>query len=60
MPKSELAKRARRLREQQGFDRSRVSWDHQGVEVRCSQCEASVVNNVAIHERGCPNERRRS
>ena len=25
---------------------------------RCSACSALVVNNVAIHERGCLNERR--
>lgn len=40
----------------QGFDRSRKSG--KGARVRCSQCEALVINGVACHERGCPNQRR--
>jgi hypothetical protein len=24
--------------------------------IRCSQCEALVVNGIPIHESGCPNE----
>ena len=27
--------------------------------VRCSQCEALVINGIATHERGCPNAPRR-
>jgi hypothetical protein len=53
-----------------GFDRSReyseddgVSIDDDGCEriisVRCSRCEALVINGHATHERGCPNARRR-
>ena len=32
------------------FNRSTGHWD-----VRCSQCQALVINNTATHERGCPN-----
>jgi hypothetical protein len=45
-----------------GFDRSaRIGRDDagrycKGVRVRCSQCEALVINGVAAHERTCPNE----
>jgi hypothetical protein len=45
----------------QGFDRSVPSGrDDAGrftkaVRVRCSQCEAAVINGVACHETGCPN-----
>lgn len=35
-----------------GFDES------VGRRVRCSQCQACVCNGVALHEQGCPNERR--
>lgn len=42
---------------ERGFDRS-YYLDVEGkyVEVRCSQCEALVVNGVPTHERGCPHE----
>ena len=45
-----------------GFDKSsRVGRDDtgrfcKGVHVRCSQCDAVVINGVAAHERTCPNE----
>jgi hypothetical protein len=39
----------------QGFDNSSVVED--GVRARCSQCEALVINGLATHERGCPNQR---
>jgi hypothetical protein len=32
-----------------GFDLSK------GRHVRCSQCDAVVINGVACHEHGCPN-----
>lgn len=38
----------------QGFDESKVSC--YGVSVRCSQCEAMVINGVGCHEHGCPNK----
>lgn len=47
-----------------GFDRStRIGRDDngrfcKGIRVRCSQCEAAVINGIACHERGCPNEPR--
>jgi hypothetical protein len=37
----------------QGFDQSVISG--RAVCVRCSQCEALVINGVATHETGCPN-----
>lgn len=37
-----------------GFDQSRTG-SHGEVHVRCSQCEALVVNGTPTHERGCPN-----
>ena len=40
-----------------GFDRSsHVAFTKQ-FKVRCSQCEALVINNVPCHETGCPNAR---
>jgi hypothetical protein len=33
-----------------GFDLS------EGLSVRCSRCEAVVINGVPCHERNCPNE----
>lgn len=39
-----------------GFDLSKYSHFTQAMRVRCSQCEAMVVNGVPIHESGCPNE----
>lgn len=47
----------------QGFDRS-ASWGERWpggasrdyVAVGCSQCAATVINGVACHETGCPNE----
>lgn len=38
-----------------GFDKSRESVDSDGIRVRCSQCEALVINGLACHETGCPN-----
>lgn len=38
----------------QGFDDSYRS-DSGGYRVRCSQCEAIVINGMACHETGCPN-----
>lgn len=44
-----------------GFDRSeRIGRDDsgrfcKGVRVRCSQCEALVINGMACHETGCRN-----
>ena len=56
----ELAKVAADLR-RQGFDGAHVGTDDDGmksVTIKCSQCQASVINGVACHEHGCPNTRR--
>lgn len=48
-----------------GFDASyRLERDEYGrftsaVRVRCSQCDALVINGIACHETGCPHGRRR-
>lgn len=39
-----------------GFDQSRAIPFQRGAAVACSQCEALVINGVACHERGCPNQ----
>jgi hypothetical protein len=39
-----------------GFDLSRYYEGDDGVTVWCSQCEALVINGVACHETGCPNQ----
>jgi hypothetical protein len=37
-----------------GFDRSEL--DEEGsIRVRCSQCEALVINGIPCHESNCPN-----
>lgn len=41
-----------------GFDRSTVEPFTRGAWVRCSQCEALVINGIACHETGCPNRTR--
>jgi hypothetical protein len=48
--------------ESQGFDCCRLASYGGGqysVRVRCSQCEALVINGMATHESGCPNKQRR-
>lgn len=49
-----LAARLRR----RGFDRSRTIPFGGGVRVGCSQCVALVINGIACHEHGCPNQQR--
>lgn len=39
-----------------GFDRSRPLADG-GVAVRCSHCNACVINGLPSHETTCPNAR---
>jgi hypothetical protein len=39
-----------------GFDRSYHVPFTKTFEVRCSQCAALVINNIATHERGCPHD----
>lgn len=41
-----------------GFDLTKYDRSEHRYRVRCSQCEALVINGVACHETGCPNERR--
>ena len=39
-----------------GFDASRHVPFTSTYRVACSNCEALVINGVAAHERGCPNQ----
>jgi hypothetical protein len=39
-----------------GFDRSYTK--DKIIHVKCSQCEAMVINGVACHETGCPNAKK--
>ena len=45
-----------------GFDESEFrpfgSDGHHTWKVRCSQCQALVINGLPCHETGCPNQRR--
>ena len=43
-------------RQAEGFDRSYVS-SAEYVTIRCSQCDALVINGHACHEMGCQNRR---
>ena len=42
--------------QQRGFDKARHVPFTSTFRVGCSQCEALVINGVACHETGCPNE----
>jgi len=42
--------------EKQGFDKCSADEDEDTIRVRCSQCEALVINGMATHEMGCPNK----
>ena len=46
-----------RLRDQDFEDSYAVPFSR-SWEVRCSCCEALVINGVPTHETGCPNARR--
>ena len=39
-----------------GFDESSVILFGGGWRPRCSRCEVLVINGVATHETGCPNQ----
>jgi hypothetical protein len=41
-----------------GFDRSTYNPSGHSWSVRCSQCEALVINGLPSHEFGCPNRPR--
>lgn len=47
--------RVKYLRETLGFDLSTWCLADRAHSVRCSQCEALVINGTPTHERGCPN-----
>lgn len=39
-----------------GFDRSELDEDDNTISVKCSYCDALVINGVPCHERGCENQ----
>jgi hypothetical protein len=39
----------------QGFDETKYDRATGTYRVRCSQCEATVINGIACHEPGCLN-----
>ena len=41
-----------------GFDQT-YKIRNGGYRVKCSQCEALVINGVATHETGCINQKRK-
>lgn len=43
-------------RQAEGFDRSYIS-SAEYITIRCSQCDALVIQGRACHEIGCPNRR---
>lgn len=45
---------------QTGFDLSWKDEEEGTVHVRCSQCDAMVIQGIPCHERGCPHGRRKS
>ena len=61
MPEQTATKQKRsntgRMLRRQGFDRSNYNRETGHWRVRCSQCQALVINGVPCHERGCPNTR---
>jgi hypothetical protein len=42
----------------QGFDRTEYDRSTRYYRVRCSCCQAMVINGTACHEQGCPNRGR--
>ncbi len=41
-----------------GFDRSEIRDETGGINVRCSQCDALVIQGLACHETGCRNSKK--
>ena len=50
--------RGSQLRDVEGFDESYYDAVSRKWRVRCSRCEAAVINGVAAHERGCSNQKK--
>lgn len=56
-PKKRKPSLGARLR-RRGFDETTYDRGSGYYRPRCSQCQVLVINGVACHETGCPNERR--
>jgi hypothetical protein len=55
-PKRKRSNFGRHLRETLGFDLTEYDFHEGHYHVRCSRCQAVVINGVPCHERGCPNQ----
>jgi hypothetical protein len=53
-----MAKRKGEVLRKQGFDHTEYDRSTGYYRVGCSQCECLVINGVACHESGCPNQRK--
>lgn len=51
---SKTTERLQYLIEEQGFDQSYIVRGGM-IRIKCSQCEAAVINGIGTHEHGCPN-----
>lgn len=58
MPQTKESRALGQQLRRDGFDRSRYDPDDGRYWVRCSQCQALVINGVPCHETGCPNVRK--
>jgi len=54
MKRTNLGRKLRQL----GFDESYYRRDTRVWKVKCSQCEAVVINGLPCHEHGCPNKKK--
>lgn len=50
-------KRTGRILRKRGFDQTRFNRETGYFRVRCSLCQALVINSVACHETGCYNQK---
>ena len=55
---SERASKLAYYRDTQGFDRSKHVPFTRHYRIRCSACEACVINSIPCHETGCPHDTR--
>jgi hypothetical protein len=53
-----MAKITVQILRDRGFDLTTYDRSERRYRVRCSQCEAMVINGVACYETGCPNARK--
>jgi hypothetical protein len=52
-----MAKSLGQILRDRGFDETKYDRSTGYYSVKCSRCEALVINGIATHERGCPNKK---